>query len=106
MLAAALTEDESALQVELYYRFLKAQSQGFDGAFDEFVRDEVAQPVLDSIPVEDEEEEEVRSAETTPVMMDFSFKSFLCISTCCLSPKSQSDLVEQPVLGAAARLSL
>lgn len=58
-LHAAQTADESALQVELYYRFLKAQARGFDGAFDEFVREEVAQPIVDSMPVEEEEEEEV-----------------------------------------------
>lgn len=57
--AAAMTEDERALQLELYYRFLRAQGQGYDGAFDEFVRMEVELPVLESIPPEDEEEEEV-----------------------------------------------
>ena len=45
------------MQLELYYKFLQAQAEGFDGAFDEFVSKEVAQPVIDSLPEEDIPEE-------------------------------------------------
>ena len=86
--AAALTEDESALQVELYYKFLKAQSQGFDGAFDEFVRDEVAQPVIDSIPIEAEEEEEVCSLQTVTVLLHPSTDSCMRIACVAVTDKS------------------
>ena len=58
--AAAQTEDEDALQVELYYSFLKARTQGYAGAFDEFVRQVIAKPVIDSMmPQEEEDNEEV-----------------------------------------------
>ena len=51
------TEEEDALQLELYYKFLQAQAEGFDGAFDEYIADEIAQPVIDSIADEDIPEE-------------------------------------------------
>ncbi|KAL3153399.1 hypothetical protein ABBQ38_011737 [Trebouxia sp. C0009 RCD-2024] len=51
------TEEEDALQLELYYKFLQAQAEGFDGAFDEYIANEIAQPVIDSIPEEDIPEE-------------------------------------------------
>ena len=54
---AANSEEEDALQLELYYKFLQAQAEGFDGAFDEYISKEIAQPVIDSMPEEDIPEE-------------------------------------------------
>ena len=53
------TDEEDALQLDLYYKFLHAQTLGFDGAFEEFVSSEIAQPVIDSMPPDDDEPEEV-----------------------------------------------
>lgn len=63
------TEEEDALQLELYYKFLQAQAEGFDGAFDEYIANEIGQPVIDSIPEEDIPEE-VRTSCTKPSSFD------------------------------------
>ena len=47
------------MQLDLYYKFLGAQALGFDGDFEEFVSSEIAQPVIDSMPPDDDEFEEV-----------------------------------------------
>ncbi|KAL0042919.1 hypothetical protein WJX79_003736 [Trebouxia sp. C0005] len=55
----ATTDEENALQLELYYKYLHAQAEGFDGDFEAYVTQEIAQPVIDSMPPEDEANEEV-----------------------------------------------
>ena len=48
--------------MELYYKFLYVRTQGYSGAFDQFVRENVAAPIIESMmPDEEEDNEEVRS---------------------------------------------
>ena len=58
-LSADTTDEENALQLELYYKYLHAQAKGFDGDFEAYVTQEIAQPVIDSMIPEDEANEEV-----------------------------------------------
>lgn len=58
-LVAETTDEENALQLELYYKYLHAQAKGFDGDFEAYVSQEIAQPVIDSMIPEDEPNEEV-----------------------------------------------
>lgn len=58
-LSAETTDEENALQLELYYKYLHAQAKGFDGDFEAYVSQEIAQPVIDSMVPEDEANEEV-----------------------------------------------
>ena len=58
-LFADTTDEENALQLELYYKYLHAQAQGFDGDFEAYVTQEIAQPVIDSMIPEEEADEEV-----------------------------------------------
>lgn len=57
------------MQLELYYKFLQAQAEGFDGAFDEYVSKEIAQPVIDSLPEEDIPEEVTAPASITKTVL-------------------------------------
>ena len=59
MTAAVTGDEENAIQIELYFKYLQAQSEGFDGDFQEYVTTEIAQPILDSLQQEDESVEEV-----------------------------------------------
>lgn len=61
-LLAETSDEENALQLELYYKYLHAQAKGFDGDFEAYVSQEIAQPVMDSIIPEDEANEEVPSS--------------------------------------------
>ena len=74
---AANSEEEDALQLELYYKFLQAQAEGFDGAFDEYISKEIAQPVIDSMPEEDIPEEV--SVQTLPTKHN---NCILCTVSC------------------------
>jgi len=66
-LSAETTDEENALQLELYYKYLHAQAKGFDGDFEAYVSQEIAQPVMDSMIPEDEANEEVPSSHTKQV---------------------------------------
>ncbi len=61
-LFAETSDEENALQLELYYKYLHAQAKGFDGDFEAYVSQEIAQPVMDSMIPEDEANEEVPSS--------------------------------------------
>lgn len=66
-LSAETTDEENALQLELYYKYLHAQAKGFDGDFEAYVSQEIAQPVMDSIIPEEEANEEVPSSHNSLV---------------------------------------
>ena len=78
---AANTEEEDALQLELYYKYLQAQAEGFDGAFDEYISKEIAQPVIDSLPEEDIPEEV--SAPALPTKHNYCI---FCTMSCLAVP--------------------
>ncbi len=59
LVCAATSDEDDALQLELYYKYLHAQAQGFDGDFEQYVSQEIAQPVIDSMVPEEEPNEEV-----------------------------------------------
>ena len=59
MSSAETSDEDDALQLELYYKFLHAQSEGFDGDFENYVTQEIAQPIIDSMQPDEEVDEEV-----------------------------------------------
>ena len=75
------------MQLELYYKFLQAQAEGFDGAFDEFISKEIAQPVIDSMPEEDVPEEVSAPAPALPMKHN-------CCIVCTMSCLAILDLFE------------
>lgn len=79
MSSAETSDEENALQLELYYKYLQAQAQGYDGDLEAYVSQEIAQPIIDSIMPEDEANEEVQT--TSPGFCEQSTASHQLTAT-------------------------
>ena len=85
MSSAENSDEENALQLELYYKYLQAQAQGYDGDLESYVSQEIAQPIIDSIMPEDEANEEVQTT-----------SSGLCKTVSCKTSSGSNKAVVNP----------